>query len=209
MLVNEQTQAMELWKINKNLNLPAFTAKFYVLYDLVKIQEQEKHRKTFDVLTVFLDDQIKKYLDAALGGELRHFYEKRNTISSQILDDYLKTTIGKERWQSWIEWKTVREANGTRALQEAERLFRTGSWRQHFGGKTWAAVTELLISRLTGEFSDIVFIDTAFSIDHNTGCVFNKLWSVDGQKSVYAKAFAGDIKGLEIIMNREGMSIDE
>ena len=164
-----------------------------------------KYKEEFDALTLFLDDQIKKYLDAASGGELRHLRHHSTFHSS--LEDYLTQTTAGERWSAWIRWKQEREKHGVEALKEARRLFATGDWKSSYGGKTWAKVTDLLISRLIGEFSEIPFIDTAFSIDHNTGCVFNKLWNVDGQKQVYKYAFNGDMKNLIKTMNGHGMEI--
>jgi hypothetical protein len=51
-----------------------------------------------------------------------------------------------------------------------------GDWRSGVGGPAWGQAAHLLRLYETEQISAIVFVDSAFGLEHNNGCIFNKLW---------------------------------
>lgn len=52
--------------------------------------------------------------------------------------------------------------------------FSKGKWSGGYGGKAWAEVAKALCSFVTGEHSAEMMVDTAFTLSHNNGPIFNK-----------------------------------
>lgn len=53
-------------------------------------------------------------------------------------------------------------------------LFTYGSFSGGFGGKAWAGIAEVLCKFVTGVFSAEMMLDTAYTLAHNNGPIFNK-----------------------------------
>lgn len=53
-------------------------------------------------------------------------------------------------------------------------VFRTGKWSSGFGGKAWAAVADVLRDFVHGTITAEMMMDTAFTLCHNNGPIFNK-----------------------------------
>jgi hypothetical protein len=77
---------------------------------------------------------------------------------------------------AWMAWNVVRRVLGVRALELATEVFRTPGWAENFGGDAWSLVARLLRDHLRGRVIARVFVDQCFSLEHNTGSVFNKLY---------------------------------
>lgn len=54
------------------------------------------------------------------------------------------------------------------------QAFGTGSWGGGYGGKPWGLIAKTLADYFAGEISAEVFIDTAYTLAHNNGPMFNK-----------------------------------
>lgn len=59
-------------------------------------------------------------------------------------------------------------------LEGASACFGSTGWGGAFGGKAWKEISDHTLKFVTGEISAEVFIDQAFSLQHNTTTVFNK-----------------------------------
>lgn len=55
-----------------------------------------------------------------------------------------------------------------------EYAFFNGNWSGGFGGKAWGAVAKVLRQFVMGEISAEIMLDTAFTLCHNNGPIFNK-----------------------------------
>lgn len=53
-------------------------------------------------------------------------------------------------------------------------IFYQGSYSSGFGGKAWGAVADVLHRYVSGELSAELMMDTAFTLCHNNGPIFNK-----------------------------------
>jgi len=59
-------------------------------------------------------------------------------------------------------------------LEGASACFGSSYWGGAFGGKAWKTISDHTLKFVAGEISAEVFIDQAFSLQHNTTTVFNK-----------------------------------
>lgn len=67
-----------------------------------------------------------------------------------------------------------------------EWTFRNGKFGGGFGGKPWANITSVLRRYVSGEFTAEMMLDTAFTLAHNNGTMFNKGygWSVPNKSTL-------------------------
>jgi hypothetical protein len=128
-----------------------------------------------------LVDQFSRYSDMVVGGELR--YSKRFCKMGD-----LPKPIGFAIWRTgrlprgsrhvaWDGWRFLRQRYGTLAIRWAMDSFRADGWHGGYGGEAWAKIAETLWRYETGLYSPTLFVDTAFSLQHNNGSYFNKVWS--------------------------------
>ena len=193
--MTEQQEAIELWGLDKSLDLETEVATFYVLYEAHL--DKPSLRKVFIQRCERLAFQLSNYTDAALGGELRHYrHSKRKTLQEE-LQKYIFNVSSRGRYEAWGLWWAFRNIHSLEALTWAGKAFRNSSmWRKSYGGKKWALATETLHSYLSREYNEVVFLDTIFGVEHNCGPIFNKLWLTGALVGIYAAAFKGDIGSL-------------
>ena len=157
-------------------DLAESAADFYLLETLSAEGDEEAARK-LSMLEDRLASEFATYLDLALGGELRY---ARNHLGEEGLPRelacFFSETCSGQRGKAWLVWSVVRRAMELRALELAEEMFSDERWRENFGGSPWAGVARLLRQYLKGDLSPRIFVDQCFSLQHNTGSVFNKLF---------------------------------
>lgn len=59
-------------------------------------------------------------------------------------------------------------------MRQVSMVFHKGGFNSGFGGAKWGAISDALVRYLHGETSLEGFIDTAWTLEHNGGCMFNK-----------------------------------
>jgi len=165
-----------------SLNIAVCTLTFYALEWLDKLLEEKRFSRA---ALLQLSEEVKAF---------RHFFEGK---FARALFDYLAfICFGEARWsacESWgplsLEiWQNVpasRLASRWRAyrlalnydpsdfLPKLERLFTENEWLPSFGGENWARIAAFA-QKFGGELSNWLFVDGAVSLQHNTGCPFNK-----------------------------------
>lgn len=129
---------------------------------------------------------IGNYLAMAIGGEIHY---------SRSKPPWLQVTAS-DRKGSAAQWKAVWDKlGGVEATTKAAKLFQLkGNWPGHaYGGPKWARIADALQSWLTGQMSDVLFVDHCMDLQHNTETVFNK-WFTDlsGLKKLLDAKFKGD-----------------
>lgn len=157
-------------------DLAESAADFYLLETLSAEGNEEAARK-LATLEERLAAEFAIYLDLALGGELR--YARRHLGEEALpreLVCFFRETCPGHRGKAWLVWSVVRRSLELRALELAEDLFSDSRWRENFGGSAWAGVARLLRQYLEGDVSRRIFVDQCFSLQHNSGSVFNKLF---------------------------------
>lgn len=179
---------IEDWGIDRELRMRREACNFYLLSDLVIDHPEVKPK--LEEKASYLANQFSRALDMIIGGELRHAENHSDYEGS------LPVNPGGSRELVWEEWKGLRESRGLEILEEALRIFRDYNWDGGYGGETWATATAVLLDYLKGEMSDIMFVDTAFGLQHNNNYIFDKLWNIDELTSVLDINRDGDMETL-------------
>lgn len=84
-----------------------------------------------------------------------------------------------ERALAWDQWVHIRHIYGLDAVKmavecyENEEIWSGGG----FGGSAWASCARLLYDYLSNKITKRVFINMAWSLEHNGGCIFNKVYN--------------------------------
>ena len=159
------------------------------------------YKPEFEGYAKELAEVFAPYLDMAVGGEIRYGSStigdgEAKRLMPRIHDRYKKWS-DINRGKAWAEWKNLRDEYGTDILREAEYALREGGWGRSVGGKAWAQVASTLIQYEDKEISVITFVDTAFGLEHNNGCIFNKLWTTSGLQSILNANLEGQMDYVE------------
>ena len=226
---NEPAAAKKHWGLDQKFPLVSTAALFYLLYTR-HLREDRAASEELQYLTDSILPDIKNYLDMAAGGEARHMasrgypynkgradmkeYEEEAFASGLVDVDGsfklrmlqkgkpIKVLEGSSRPYAWGRWKSLREEMGIIALDWCIMVHMTieaGS----YGGPLWASCAKLVREHELGRRSDIFFIDQAFSLQHNGGIIFNKLWNCSGLAQVLDAAFQGKAYELPHYLNQE------
>lgn len=149
-------------ELRLDLDLQGIAADFYLFY-AVKDGDIELEAK-FEEYAQVVAKQLAVYLDAACGGELRH-----------VNFAGMGKSVINSRSIARRDWRGKRQDQGLNLLQSGRQRFFSGGWAGGYGGPRWGNVANLLVQHLRGEVSTTYFVDQAFGLEHNGGCVFNKL----------------------------------
>ncbi len=149
-------------ELEVNLDTTKIAADFYLLSESARINPALK-----PVLEQFAEVVAKElaiYLDAACGGEARH-----SRMGYRGLPRSSRSLARKE-------WRSLRQTLGVELLLDLRDAFNDPTqFSGSFGGEKWANGAELLYRFLVGEINAVTFVDLAFDLQHNSGCMFNKI----------------------------------
>lgn len=115
-------------------------------------------------------DTFAKYMDMAIGGELRH-----------MMQFDTRGILPRKRLTAGLAWSHIRRQIGLPALKKAEEWFIRGGYGA-YGGKAWATGTRYLYDYLNGTLRPDLFVDRVFTLQHNTGSFLNKVRWGSGHK---------------------------
>lgn len=172
--------ACKLWGVDQSLNIANEAMNFYVTWGVARLHEDKKAIKLLEAQVDRLSKQLAAYFDLALGGELRHCMvyngQYKDRIPKWLQKEY---PCRQARPCAWLRWKDVRDEFGLDALRDAMFCFKLPGWPSSYGGNNWATIAFTLLEYLEGRVSAIVFLDSAFSLEHNCGCAFNKIYNTN------------------------------
>lgn len=202
----------DVWKLDRHLNLCQKCADLYIVLDM-EIDYPDDVSKLRQEIVEGLAEQFAAYLDMAVGGEFRHAAHvcSSTSVAALAAKGPLHAELLKEatsgynagRHAMWGRWKEVREKHGLAALEVVRDVFNEGKWDSSFGGKKWGTAAEILLRYLSGEDSKLLFVDTAFSLQHNTGCIFNKIYDTNGLQSLLNAKAEGYVDELVAYASKE------
>ena len=167
-LSEEKVKSAALGYVNKHwwpelrldLDLRSVAADFYLFYAVSGGDDYLRAR--FEEYCQVVAQQFAIYMDAAIGGELRHAQ--------------FSGLGGLERSIARREWRIKRLNLGMTLLQNGRDMFYSyGYWGGGYGGPAWGKIADVLIDHLEGETSNFLFVDLALALQHNTGCMFDKV----------------------------------
>ena len=158
-------------ELRLDISLQGIAADYYLFYAVKdgSYYLQEKFEEYAQVVA----RQIAIYIDASIGGELRH------KKFDGLVDPSRSIARG--------EWRAIRQKKGIDILSKGVKRFYGGGWKSGFGGPKWGAIGDVLLNHLKDETSAPLFVDLALALQHNTGTVFNKIsgyWNQDNLKAV-------------------------
>jgi hypothetical protein len=119
-------------------------------YTLIVITRESRHAGTTSKLKGLLDKEHPGYYPWLSG--IPH--------SSQEAANYLLTSPPDLSWGSY--------------LRCVSKVFHHGHFSSGFGGKAWGKIADALLVMVSGKASPLAFVDTAFTLAHNNGPMYNK-----------------------------------
>lgn len=170
LLVDKSFYALEI-------NVTALTKQFYTLVAMTAAIKPEygkhSHDKWLDDFYSYRNNFYSKfakmlydYICLIVLGELRH----ANNHSNYGFDT-LENFSGMSREQVFC---TYREFTKESVLKVGIKQFNEfyNPWHNNYGGHNWRLIAEGGLKY--GKYSDEVFIDHCFDLEHNNGCIFNE-----------------------------------
>lgn len=177
-------------------DLAAAVADFYLLETLGNIKGCSIAKQKLAELETRLAAEFAAYLDIAVGGELRYARSMLGDDCPKELEPYIKEVALADRGTAWLAWGIVRRIWGLQALELAQDTFEMSGWRGAFGGGAWASIASVLRAYLEAKINERIFVDRCFSLEHNSGSCFNKLYDTRRVKPVLEAHGADDYNTL-------------
>ena len=113
---------------------------------------------------------------------------EENLFDASTVGDGVRELIaragGRNRSIAFLEYLNLRESYGSKLIRETYHLFNDNPWPSGYGGKAWASIARLTADYVEGKINARVFINMAWSQQHNGGCAFNKVYETDNLQLV-------------------------
>ena len=176
-----------------NLSLSQQAADYYTLLNLeIDFPDDPQISALLKTKEDRLAEQFEAYLILAIGGETRYFPRQDNfkklggLPKSQVSKTALKllpfiiNSEESQRISFWRLWEQLVQKFGVnRCLSVAYQLFSLPKyWSGKIGGAPWASAVKLLLRYRTGKISKRIFVDSAWALEHNSNCIYDKYWDV-------------------------------
>lgn len=188
-----------IWKITKHIDKlidsnedPQLSAvKFYTLNHLVAIlgqsvphdvelQQYNKLYKDYVAELTHIGVRLFYYILCICVRESRHLLALKDEYLSHKASKLLRDLqgSGSQSIGKFINLTKLGEDNCNVTIGELVDLlmpiFNNHNWNASFGGSAWGLITEQIKKYIEGEYSLELLTDTAFTLAHNNGNIFNK-----------------------------------
>lgn len=185
-----RTVACKLWNVHAETDIAKEAMNFYTAWGVARIHDDKQAIAILEKQVDRLAGEFSRYFDLALGGELRHCMVYNGAYKDRI-PKWLQAEYPcrQARPCAWLRWKDVRDEYGISALRDAVFCFKLPNWPHSYGGNNWATIAYTLLEYLEKKTSAIVFLDSAFSLEHNCGCAFNKIYGTNYVKEALDVCF--------------------
>lgn len=103
------------------------------------------------------------------------FYDNLQSAFGVEVTNYAKKISGKTR--VFCRETFIKEPPAVsigKLVASVHWVFSEGKFSGGYGGSAWATIAKTLLDLIEGKISPIVFVDTAFTLAHNNGPIFNK-----------------------------------
>jgi hypothetical protein len=156
--------------------------------------------KLADAYQAILEEQAERmmhYLVSIITREIRHLDSKKLTelksgaiaTGGDVMYKYVRTLLGKHESAAVGHYMTEPPECGIGPyVRTIEYLFDMG-WPEKtaYGGKAWGAIARCLGDFVYGKISLEMMVDTAYTLAHNNGPIFNKGMMYQGYTSEFKK----------------------
>lgn len=172
-------------------NLAKACADFYLLERMVA----DGYRPAVEPLRLFEKQTAREfatYLDMAVGGEVRHAGECESEFGVTIPRNLIKyiqaaRDVRYSRSKCWKIWSRMRYSNreSVQWFVDCETVFNDELWPHEedlylVGGPSWATASRVVFDYMTEVIKPRTFIDRCFTLQHNYGAIFDKVYKVRG-----------------------------
>lgn len=165
-------------KFTTNETLPEWGQKAVALYSQ-ELYSQHKRLMWYTFLVTSREWRHLKSMEKLKAKSPAMFTSAICDLHPLISDSQDDVTLNK--WLSKVPAMPL-----TEYLSILSYSFHNGSWTSSYGGVKWGAVVDALQAYIRGDNSAEVFIDTAYTLCHNNGPIFNK----NMQYHMYTSKFA-------------------
>lgn len=121
----------------------------------------------------FCETELCYACQSAEGGELRI------EGLAPDLEEWVRYNSGGSeggRDGAWREWLEYHDANGARALKQLQLGFAAFGWPGGYGGDAWSFIARVAYEYQSGQMSAHAFMDRCWTLHHNGGNVFDKMY---------------------------------
>ena len=173
----------------------------------------EGGRANYD--SAFIPQDVRDYIATSKHLELRSviwrsahnhqlFLVDQKGDGRDVFAEYSASSNDNARMTMWAGWKDIREKYGLDAITWCVvRHFMGHGGGGGVSGPLWANAANLVRKHDLKQISDLFFIDQAFSLQHNGGNIFNKLWDCSNLQHILSCAFKGNMRSLPDFLNDE------
>lgn len=180
-------------KLANSVNLIRMAADFYLLTAMKNLADMEQEggraflRWRYELLkdlrelhtdtTKELEEIFLAYFLFAVCSELKHkssIMSPREKIGN-IVGNFLENIPKNEKEILKFLEKNVPTCKDAMSFFEMVNVaFGKLKWEPGFGGKKWERISNTAHMRLSGELDAVMFVDSAFDIQHHNGHIFDK-----------------------------------
>jgi len=171
------TQALRFYALNQiigamqarftpNEKLPAWGERAVELY-CAELANQHNRMFWYTFLVVSREWRHLKNLATVTAVKSQPYTPELKALHPTINDSNSEDYLNK-----WL--KNVPDMSLIDYCKCLTHSFNTGSWGGGYGGKAWGAISQTLQNYVEGKISAEVFVDTAYTLAHNNGPMFNK-----------------------------------
>ena len=146
--------AAELLLMDRYNSVLLSSGKRMLYYLLLICTRETRHEKTSRTSTWW--KSMKKQYGPS-------FYDLHTTIKGTGSSTAVQTLLN-----------TTPDINLGDYAHAMSQIFHTGSFNSAYGGAAWGAIADCLHCFITGQYSLETMLDTAFTLCHNNGPIFNK-----------------------------------
>ena len=183
---------VDVWELPYPWDVATQAADFCILMQLT-LDGVRGAREELEELVERVTPILERYTDMVIGGEARYTYRNAGQEPNPLTKALAGELASEHRARSWRLWKPFRERYGMEALEWAVKSFREMT-SAPVGGENWAIIAETLLYRERGQISPIIFLDTVWGLEHNTGIYFSKMpWRSDDGR--LRQVLDGNLKG--------------
>jgi hypothetical protein len=182
------TQALRFYSLNQiialmgakftpNEVLPAWGEKAVELY-CKELDSQHSRMFWYTFLVVSREWRHLKNLSTVSNVKSQPYTPELKKLHPVISDSNSEEHLNK--WLSKVPAMSL--SDYCKAITHS---FNVGSWSGGYGGKAWGCISQTLLNYIDGKISGEVFIDTAYTLAHNNGPMFNKGMLYSGYSSEF------------------------
>jgi hypothetical protein len=155
-------------KFTPNQPLPEWAERAVKLYS-EELYSQHRRMVWYTFLVISREWRHLKNLATVSSGPTK---SALYPAGMKALHPHINDSTGEATLNSWL--KHVPPIPLERYCAALTHSFNTGSWSGGYGGKPWGLISKTLQDYVGGLTSGEMFIDTAYTLAHNNGPMFNK-----------------------------------